>query len=345
MGNKGLIRAFTALSTVLLLITLGVGNAMAGAVLVSGDIALGVNDEGHLNFSDGIITSVNAGDGSAVGIAYSGYEDGVLRDATSPGCLCEGWGVSASGVSASASIHNGGVNNLTLDSFTSSATEINSTVSLTSLSGLSISQTYSAAAAAPGALFEDVVVITNNTGSTLTDLRYSRAMDWDIPMNEFNEFVTIQGTATTTALETSHDNGFSNPDPLAGTFALDPATLNVDFVDNGAADHGAYFLFNFGDLADGESYEFSIFYGAAANETEMLAALGAVGTELYSLGQASSSAFGGSVLNDAPTFAFGFAGVGGEVIIDPDPIPEPSTILLLGAGLTGLAFWRKRKNV
>jgi len=340
-SRKIIVGVLSTISMLALFFTIGVGSAIAGAVLVSGNIALGVNDLGELNYNDSTVNTENASNG-AVGIAYSGFGDGLWYDATSPGCLCEGWGVSASGVSGYAN-QSSGTANLTLGSFTSNATSINSTVSLTSMAGLSVSQTYSAASAAPGALFEDKVVLTNTTGATLTDLRYVRVMDWDVPMTEFNEFVTIQGTGTTTALEISHDDGFESGNPLAATSAINAETLNVDFVDNGPDDHGAYFRFNFGDLLDGESYEFSIFYGAAADETSMLAALGSVGIELYSLGQSSTDT--GGVQNDDPTFAFGFSGVGGEIIIpDPSTVPEPSTIILMGVGLAGLAFWRKRKS-
>ncbi len=312
------------------------GNALAGAVIYNtGDattatVALGVNDEGHLNTAPNI--TANA---VATGLAYR-FADGSWRDATSPGCLCEGWGVAADSISGYASADFGGATNLTLDSFSSSSSTATSMVHLTSLPGLKVEHAYKPSS--DSALFEAVVTIENTTGSDINDLRYRRAMDWDIPPDEFNEYVTIQGVATTTLLEYSSDNGFAVPDPLAGPAGdLAGCGETTDFVDCGPADHGALFNFNFGALANGESYTFSIFYGATGSESSAIAALTAVGAELYSLGQYSGDPTGGT----PATYIFGFKGVGGKPI---DSVPEPGVLGLMGLGMMGMVAVRRRRR-
>src|SRR5258706_15558728 len=73
---------------------LATGAAQAGTVIfdtgvqATGHIALGVNDNGGLNTTPNITSNA-----VATGLAFR-FPDGTYRDATSPGCLCEGWGVS-----------------------------------------------------------------------------------------------------------------------------------------------------------------------------------------------------------------------------------------------------------
>lgn len=285
-----------------------------------------------------------------VGLAYAGppsVPDGsggytFLADATSPGCQCEGWGVAGNGVSGFANVDDGGPNGVTLVSFASTASTAVSVVTIDGVT-LQVTQDYHPSAGAPTSLYEATVTITNTGAAAVSDVRYTRAMDWDVPPNEFNEYVTIFGNGATNLLYTGN-NGFASADPLTGFERFDGTGgqfcgQSVDFVDCGTGDHGALFDFGFGSLDPGSSVTFNIYYGAAANELDALAALFAVGAEVYSLGQTFNAA--GGPCNDCTTFIFGFSGVGGEVI--PEPVPEPATLLLFGSGLAGLAARLKKR--
>src|SRR5207253_1171391 len=125
------------------------------------------------------------------------------------------------------------------------------------------------------ALFQDHVTLTNGTAGTLADVRFARAMDWDVPPTEFHEYSTFKGTGTTTELLRSTDNGFSNANPITAMtdLGISPGAVNADGT-FGPADHGALFIFGFGSLAAGATQEFNIFYGAGADEADALGLLG-----------------------------------------------------------------------
>lgn len=309
--------------------------AAGAAVITNGNVMLGVNATGSLNTYEGTSSPVMGT--QATGLRYTPTGN----EATSHGCLCEGWGVGNgdTGVwGADGGANTGGPVNLTVASFTSTASTAKSVVDLAS-GGLRVTHDFALAQQTDN-LYRVRVSITNTSGVAIKDLRYTRAMDWDIEPTAFNEFSTIQGTAKAANVLYANDDGFDSTNPFD---ERRPILASGDFVDAGAGDIGALFDFGFGELAADGTFTFDIFYGGASTETEALLALSKVGAEVYSLGQ-SALDMGGEGGEGFNTFVFGFAGVGGEVVLPPSAVPVPATagLLLGGLGLLGAVRARRR---
>jgi hypothetical protein len=317
-------------------------STFAAAIIDNGTVQLGVDDYGQLN-PESIMGDPSPYDGTTiVGLRYlpTGNES------TSHGCLCEGWGVGIGETGAYGSANNDyGVSNLTAVSFVSDATSATSVVELTS-GELRITHTFTPAAETPD-LYRVTVTIENISGADIADLRYTRTFDWDIEPDTYNEYVTQAGVATTPSVLLAVDNGFVDSNPFASRSEIVTGGTG-DFTDLGPADHGSNFDFGFGALGAGESFTFDIFYGAADTEAAALAALGSVAAELFSLGQCASDPEGLGGVNGEDytcnTFMFGFAGVGGEVIVPTPEIPVPAALPMFLTGIAGAAWLRRRKQ-
>lgn len=308
-------------------------SASASAVISNGNISLGVLDLGNLG-----VDAPRPKGGAGVGV----YDNRNGLEATYDGCICEGWGVAdaGNGTAGFANVSSG-TGGVALSSFASTASTATSIVDIAGASSMQVTHLYQPSASAD--LFEALVTITNTGAGAISDLRYRRAMDWDIEPTPFSEFVTIGGVGAS-ALLYSSDNGFASSDPLTAAGSILGGTVNVNFVDSGPGDHGAVFDFGFGSLAPGASKSFSIFYGASLSEAAAFAALGAVGAEVYSLGQSRDDINGGT--SGYSTFIFGFKGVGGTPVVPGGgAVPEPSTwmMLIAGFGLVGAAMRRRDK--
>ncbi len=308
--------------------------AMAAAIISNGTVTLGVDNFGQLNVAGGTASPVTGT--TSVGLRYvpTGNE------ATSHGCLCEGWGVGIGGTAIGGSANNDdGVSGLSLTSFTSDATTATSVVSVGG-GALEVTHAYAPAAETPN-LYRVTVTIKNTSGADIANLLYRRTFDWDVEPTTFNELVTIGGTVGATAVLKATNNGFCSSDVFSACNTLGGAPVG-DITDLGPFDHGANFDFDFGPLAAGESFSFEIFYGADLTERGILSALASVGAEIFSLGQCSSDA-AGTGAGGCNTFAFGFKGVGGKPI-DPDPIPVPAALPIFLMGLAGLGAVRRRRK-
>jgi type IV pilus assembly protein PilY1 len=310
-------------------------SASAAAIITNGTVTLGVDDEGQLNVPGGMPSPVSRT--TIVGLRFN--ETG--NESTSHGCLCEGWGVGIGGTSTGGFANNAtGIGGLSVVSFTSDATSATSVVSAGG-GALQVTHAYAPAAETPN-LYRVTVTITNTSGSDIANLLYRRTFDWDVEPTTFSELVTIGGSAGATAVLKATNDGFCNSNVFTACNTRGGAPVG-DITDFGPLDHGANFDFDFGALKDGESFTFEIFYGAALTEAGAIAALAAVGAEVFSLGQCNRDA-DGTGAGGCNTFMFGFRGVGGTPI-DPNPIPVPAALPLFLAGLAGFGALRRRKQV
>jgi hypothetical protein len=299
--------------------------AQAGAVIYNNSnpslasVALGVNDAGHLNFADPLgFRPVNA---EVTGLSYR-FSDGTWRDATAPGCFCEGWGVAVtdpfSNRVAGWVNESSGSGGLTGGVFGSTTTTASS---FTQLAAYPVDIRHFYGVSLAPNVFQGNVTITNSGTDTVTDVVYRRVMDWDVPPTEFVEYVSHFGVASnlepTGNVRFASNNGFATSDPgsYPGEIWLGGSIINVDFFQQGPADHGSVFDFAFGDLAPGESRTFNIFYGAAADLAGAQAAIARLDPDVWSFGQSTAS----GPANDSPTFLFAFGGVGGE---EPGTTPD-----------------------
>lgn len=331
--RRGLLTLSVAALLLAMLLVALPGPADAGtpfSTIDNGTIQLGVHAEGHLNIP-GTVPSSGSGT-TDVGLRYlpTGAE------ATSPGCLCEGWGAELWDPSTETAVAEGYANEdsdggaffMEVDTSggfpvtTSDSVVTSVLIPSVASPALRVTHNYSPHPATPY-LYDVEVTITNLTGSTYVP-RYRRVMDWDIEPTYFDEFVTIQGSAAATAVKFASDDGFATANPFEGEPLIN---FSGDAIDNGPSDHGALFDFEFDPLDPGASMSFHIFYGAAGNEVDALAALAAVGAEVYSFGQPNYSGGGveeapesshtqGPDTGEPNTFIFAFSGVGGEPIGD-----------------------------
>lgn len=288
--------------------SLAIAGAAQATTITNGDLSMGLFDNGGLG-KDG------------VGLALAG-----AGDAITPGCLCEGWGVAANGT-GNKYVYGGGSTGFTSATL-SDVTASSAKSVVTTNDGLTITHTYTPVAGET--LFKIDVVIKNDSGAARTDVRYARTLDWDVTPGYFGDNYTsvyVPGVAPEGKVLHTSTNPFAVPDPMVQR--AQDANTNVS---GAVGDLGSYFIFSFGDLADGDELSFTTFIGAYTTESALLAAFAAAGVEAYSFTSGS---------RHVNAFGYGFAG------LDLPPIgevPEPAALALFGLGVLGLGATRRRRK-
>jgi hypothetical protein len=273
-------------------------------ILFNGSVELGMNDTGNLIVPGGT-PSAGTGD-EEIGLRLLDLGAGVAYDGVSPGCDCEGWGISDGTTEGTgwAERSAGAPHALTVRSFVYDGTSVTSDVDAAGIFRV----THEAeAVAGSSSIYQITVNITNSTLSP-RQLLYRRTMDWDVEPTAFHEYVTIGNFGSVpSSLVYDSNNGFASPNPLAPRTDLGRTGFFTDYPGipaQGTDDQGAMFDFDFGTLLPGQTKTFYLYYGAAPNESIAMSALQAAGAQVYSLGQPSNP--GGPNYGQPVTFMFGF---------------------------------------
>lgn len=303
-----------SMSTVLVAAQNPVG--VVPGVISNGTIMLGITPEGALNVEANYPSSTPDRSRldsavTVVGLRYVPTNTASIES----GCTCEGWGVG----DAITGVHGGRntaydsdpgyayrdeVVRAEVDQFVSTATTAFSRTHV----GSTFSVTHEYIPSPVPSLYQLTVTIANVSAAPVHAL-YRRTIDWDIEPNPFDEYVTLHRGVAPQVLRMT-DSPFAGTNPLRveifNPFLTQPVLVNTDVVNEGPADLGALFDFDFGTLAPGEAKVFRAYYGAATTPDAALAALTAVGAaDTYTLARGHDRSGGGSAIGQL-TFMLGF---------------------------------------
>jgi len=279
---------------------------LAQADINNGLTRLGVNPLGSLGITSNInppVASAGPGSVSYLTLRYLPTNG----EADSGGVREERWGV-ADALSAQFGGSTGGVNtNLTAGTFTSTATSAVATVT----AGGIFQVTHDFHPSAHPNVYEITITI-QNTSAAAVNLRYRRAFQWDIEPTQFQEFLTLQGSAQPGVLSFT-DMGNAAVNPLQA-----PPGTSGDVVNKGPGpvNSGFTLTLDLGTLPAGGSTVFRMYYGATADRAAALTALTSLGIAVYAIGHPNTLPLNSGNPN---TFFLGYSSAP-----PPPPLPSPT---------------------